>query len=314
MQLNFTRKPYWHFILIGTLLYGGQQLTSSDPIQTVRGPSAERIIEMREDWVQRVGSDPSPEQVSKFIQTEIDNEILYLEAFKREFYLTDGVIRTRLIRDMRFLDEESEANGDELVEMAIGMNMHENDLVIRGLMIQLMQETAFNDLDELAPTEDELQALYKKHADEFKTDPLVGFNHIFVSNKLNEHPLEKAKKILEQYTSAPDTASLDDSDKYLHGLKFKVSDHRLLERKFGSNFSKQLMEMAPSKYDSGQWLGPISSDYGEHLVLINSYRSSKLKPLNTVRDQLVTYYRREKEQAALTLLLADLREQYEVQS
>ncbi|MGF1756411.1 hypothetical protein L4D76_00315 [Photobacterium sagamiensis] len=313
MQLNCIRKPYGHFILIGALLFGGQQLTTTELIQTVSRPSPQRITELRDDWLSSTGKVPSEQQLAQLVQTEIDKEIMYSEAFKREFHLTNSVVRLRLIRDMRFLDSESKADDDELVKTAIQMNLHENDLVIRGLMIQLIEELAYSSMNIPEPQEQELLAMYEQRASEFMMPPLVGFSHIFVSNDRNQQPVERAQQLLAQELLTPDA-----SDPFRNGLKFSMSNQRLIERYFGGVFAKQLMTLAAEQHlvddQSPQWLGPVSSSYGEHLVLIDAYTSPKQRSFANVRSKLLTDWRRQKEQAALDAMMVKLRKEYEVES
>ena len=78
---------------------------------------------------------------AKLIQTEIDRDILLAESLRLHFHLQDQGVQARLIRDMRFMYEESEETDEVLLDQAYAMNLHVNDLVARRRLVQMMESS-----------------------------------------------------------------------------------------------------------------------------------------------------------------------------
>ena len=56
-----------------------------------------------------------------------------------------------------------------------------------------------------------------------------------------------------------------------------------MQRSFGDQFSQSIQNLSVKK-----WSGPISSEYGEHLIFINSYSDSYLPDLSKIKELVVS--------------------------
>ena len=132
------RETLVHFAVAGGLLF------AMDAART--GPEAETIIvtpEIVEGLVREreelLGRSASPHERPALIARYVSDEILLREAYARELYRRDGVVRKRLLELMRFLWLEEP---DE-------------------------------------PTESELRAYLRSHGDVYSTPATVTFSHVF---------------------------------------------------------------------------------------------------------------------------------------
>lgn len=313
MRISLLSKPWLHFVLAGVLLYSAQRFLEEPVIDVIPPPSAEKLAEMRGQWLRTTGRPITDEQLQRLVDSTIDQEILFREAVKREWHLDDPVVRQRLIRDMRFLDPDSTLSDDRLVKQAMQLSLHENDLVVRRRLIQMMELAAFAPVRKTQPEESELQARFSEQSDQFMKPAMLGFKHVFVSQDKHAEPTLRAQELLALLPH--DQNALKQSDPFLHGLSFERISARQAERYFGSAFATTVFTMlSENKAAAGRWLGPVSSSYGEHLLWIDSYQAPQPKQFNEVRDVLLADWRREQEQAALRVLLTQLREHYEVGS
>ena len=76
---------------------------------------------------------------------------------------------------------------------------------------------------------------------------------------------------------------------------------------FGKEFADALATMAP-----GEWIGPVHSSYGAHLVLLSQRTAARLPPLDEVRQAVAREWARERQQDAAARLFQRLLEQYTV--
>ncbi|WP_101760467.1 peptidylprolyl isomerase [Oceanicoccus sp. KOV_DT_Chl] len=316
-MLSFIRQPWLHFLIIGWLLFIIQQQLQTTPRTIIYAPSTEKIAELRGQWLRTTGRVPSEKQVQQLINNEIDREILFQQAIKHEWHLTDTVVRQRLIKNMQFLNSEQasavEHDERELLKMALSMQLHINDVVVRRRLIQRMEMSAFAPVRNMQPSAQLLEQLYQQQQAQLMKPALVKFQHIFVSRDTHADPKRYAHQLLQDVSTLNDSQQLDSlSDPFLHGFDFNFLNVNQVARYFGVSFAEALFQLAIKLTDDTRWQGPLTSSFGEHLVLITQYRPAQLKTLPEAEKQLISQWRREQEQQALDALLQQLRSDYEV--
>ncbi len=77
---------------------------------------------------------------------------------------------------------------------------------------------------------------------------------------------------------------------------------------FGDQFADGLLAVEP-----GKWSGPLESGYGTHLVFVSARQASRKAEFETVRDRVLTEWRRNSEQEVSRDYLARLRKKYGVE-
>jgi len=329
-MVNVFKKPLLHFLLIGGCVYLGQQWLQQPERPLTKGPSAQQIELIRKQWHSSTGRMPTEQQLQQMLADKVDEEILYREALKRQWHLTDSVIRQRLIGNMRFFNPQTQDDDDTLIDAAFEMNLHENELVVRRRLIQLMKVLASVPVRQTQPAEGELQRLYLKKQKfqqqelkkqelqqqglgqkaQYMESALISFSHIFIGSDKHPNPFSKAEKSLEQLTKTPAPVSKKFSDPFLLGLSFSALSEAQVDRYFGAGFARSLFSLE----GLGKWSGPLESSYGVHLVFIEEKQAQRLKSFSQVEEQLRYQWRRSQEKEALRLMLTELRKQYEVSS
>ena len=73
---------------------------------------------------------------------------------------------------------------------------------------------------------------------------------------------------------------------------------------FGKEFADALATMPPE-----EWVGPVHSAYGVHLVLLSQRTAARLPPLDEVRQAVAHEWARERQQEAAARLYQRLLEQ-----
>jgi hypothetical protein len=78
---------------------------------------------------------------------------------------------------------------------------------------------------------------------------------------------------------------------------------------FGKEFAAQIQKLTPSQT---QWVGPIRSEYGYHLVLITSRAEGRSPQLQEIRAQVEEDWLRDRKDKARALSLHELASQYTI--
>lgn len=308
------QKAWLHFLLIGACLYALQQSLLVPEAPIVYLPTANKIAELRVQWLRTTGRPPSEQQMQLLIDNEVNQEILLQEAIRRGWHLSDGVVRERLIRDMRFLDPDSQDSDERLINTAIELELHENDLVARRRLIQRMEMWAVAPIREQRPNEATLQALYQQQIEVLQLPPRVKFHHVFISSDKHADSQQQAQAVLQQLQQQPSIENAQSlTDPFLHGLSFNLLSEKQIARYFGEQFARDFIQLAANSSAQSQWLGPISSSYGEHLLMIENYQPTAPKSFQQVKKQLIAQWRRQQEKQALQALLNDLQQRYQRQ-
>jgi hypothetical protein len=127
----------------------------------------------------------------------------------------------------------------------------------------------------------ELQTFLQQHADAFRVEPRLAFQHVYLSrNRRGDATATEARELLAQLSTgdaATDTAAL--GDPFLLPHEFALSSRSEIARLFGDAFATQLQELEP-----GRWAGPIESGYGLHLVYVRERVDGRVPTLAEVRE------------------------------
>ena len=196
-----------------------------------------------------------------------------------------------------------------LYREAVAMGLDKNDVIVRQRLAKKM-EYLFNDLSFVPePTEAELVSFLDEHAKKFTRPAEITFSQIFFDPNLRDQNINNdAEELLAQLkenTKEVDTINLGDRSL----LPYTVSNERekQLASMFGEAFAKQAFLLPVNS-----WQGPIDSEYGAHLIYINSRIEAKLPPLAEIRERITREWRSAKQKAANELFYKSLHQRYKV--
>ena len=162
-----------------------------------------------------------------------------------------------------------------LYRTALALGLDKDDTIIRRRLRQKM-EFLFEEAVP-PPQEAELRAYLQAHPEKFRTQPLISFRQVFVSQTRGAAAEADARRILARLTSgAPDAAN--EGDPLLLGDDFSRTPLDRIAALFGDSFAQAVAQSAP-----GSWVGPLRSAYGLHLVLVTAVEPGELPPFEEVR-------------------------------
>jgi hypothetical protein len=191
---------------------------------------------------------------------------------------------------------------------ALAMGLDSDDMIIRRRMRQKM-EFISQDLSSLAePTDEELKKYLQDNANAYMIEPVLSLRQVFLSrDRRGETIQDDARKILDTLQREPATDIGQLGDPLLLPQVIDQLSARDVSDMFGRDFTAQLLTLAP-----GNWLGPVESGYGLHLVLIETIVEARMPELTEVRSRVETDWRDEKRRSINDELYYGLKERYTI--
>lgn len=192
-----------------------------------------------------------------------------------------------------------------LYREAMRLGLDKDDAVIRRRLRMKMELLAKDLVDAIEPADAVLDAYYRDHINDYTLPAKYSFEQIYFNSDQRPEVAEDARLVLAKLTAGEDPSKLGDSNLLQREYK-NISDERI-DRLFGSSFVLQLAELEP-----GQWLGPVTSAYGEHLVRINAYQPATTAPLESIRDEVLRDWQLAEQRQILETQFETLSKNYRV--
>lgn len=188
---------------------------------------------------------------------------------------------------------------------ALAMGLERDDPQVRRRMRQKL-EFILEDLSSVSqPDDQELKAFLQEHTDRFQIDPIVSFNQIYLNPDIHPNLEADANAIIDQLRAGAGPGTLGDPT--LMALTFKTATQSTVARAFGQTFAQKVVKMAP-----GDWVGPIFSGLGAHLVQVTERIPGRLPELDEIRPQVEREYLAQRRQEMKDTTYQKLLQGYEV--
>jgi hypothetical protein len=241
---TFLREPLVHFLAIGAALFlyfqwdGGGGGRESRRIVIRAG----RIEHLSAGFTKTWQRPPTGRELKGLIDDYVREEIAYREAVATGLDRDDTIIRRRLRQKLEFLVEDA--------------------------------------VTATPPSDEELEDWLESHPDAFRSEPRLAFRQVFVNRDRRGVAAEAdARALLARLQEAgPDVDISELGDSLMLPDELELSREGDIERLFGEDFTRRLLELEP-----GGWTGPVESGYGLHLVLVRAREEARLPALADVR-------------------------------
>ena len=202
----------------------------------------------------------------------------------------DGIIK-------QLLDEEI------LYREAIKLGLDKNDIIIKR---RLAQKIGFlrQEADSSLPSEKEVNDFYNQNTKKYFVDKRITFSHIYFSESKDQEA--KAARALNLIRSG--TTETDFGEPFLLGKNFSSKSIAEIERSFGKEFSRVVQGIIPQ-----EWSGPLNSEYGSHLIFVNSISESFTPALEEIKNIVISDVILEKQNNSVKEYLKELRSKYQIE-
>jgi hypothetical protein len=315
--MRWSRRPIVHFFAIGAVLYFAKLWGSSGEHPAIgvdeAGPiviTAERVEELRSDWLARTGSPPSEAELAAALRLEIDDELLVREARRQGVHRNDSVVVRRLLLNMQFLEGAAERSAEDLLADAYALGMDRSDLVVRRRLVQQQQLDVFATVRTPEPTEAELLGYMQRHPELFTRPARAKISHVFLSRDRRGNALAAdAEALLARLVrdGVGVEAARELGDPFLISIDLAPRSERELAKVFGPEFAERALALPTAR-----WSGPVASAYGAHLVWVHERTPAAPARLESVRNAVREAVLGERGERALREYLAELRERWPV--
>jgi PPIC-type PPIASE domain len=271
---RIAREPMVHFMVIGAAIFVLSARFGGDQQATPRDRivvTDGRVQQLAKIFAKTWQRPPTAQELRGLVDAHIKEEVYYREALRIGLDRDDTLIRRRMQQKMEFMTEPSE--------------------------------------DALAATDAELEAFLAAHRAEFRVEPKLAFEQIFINPQRSEQPAAaRVEKFLTEVSAAPydaDPRSLGDPT--LLPRAMPLAPVSGIDRNFGQGFGAQLAQLPLNA-----WSGPVKSPYGLHLLRVTERHDGYDPPLADVRAAVERKWRDDNRDAFRKAEYERLRNKYEI--
>jgi hypothetical protein len=301
--LRIARAPALHFVALGGLLH---LAVAAWPVAGEIHVDRADLQRLQREWHTESGRAPTPPELRASLQRYLDDEILLAEALRLELDASDPVARARLLQNIAFAFPDGEGDEDTRIDQARALGMPSSDLVVRRRLIQLMEHRLVGDVDF---DEASLRAYVSTHAARYAPPARLAFHQVYFSRDARADARAQAAATLEQLRTDASLAPAALGDPFLLGDPPLPVTPAWLERRYGPAFARAVGEA-----EAGEWIGPLETAYGWHLVRVATRDAAGEPDFDAVRVRAAYAWRAEEERRVLQQRLQPLRKRYGVAS
>jgi hypothetical protein len=192
---------------------------------------------------------------------------------------------------------------------AMILGLDQDNAVIRRHLRQKMEFLSEDIAAQVNHEDSDLQTFLDANPDKFREDARISFRHIYFSWDARGDMTESdARQVLATLDgSETDEAAASRGDSLPLPIAMELYPQRDIASQFGREFAASLTQL-----ETGQWLGPVASGFGLHLVFIEERIEANVPDLEVVRDAVIREWREVKRQDVNQAFFAELRSRYSV--
>jgi hypothetical protein len=188
---------------------------------------------------------------------------------------------------------------------ALAMGLDRDDTIVRRRMRQKLEFVVEDLAGATPPTDEELATFLEAHADRFRREPRLTFEHVFLSSRRGDAARDDAARLLAELRGGTTPGAL--GDPFVLPRRIEGATAAEVSRAFGAEFAATLLSLAPAR-----WGGPVESGYGVHLVRIETREDARLPALLEIREEVAREWSAARRAAANDDFYRRLAERYEV--
>ncbi|MFK7897416.1 MAG: peptidyl-prolyl cis-trans isomerase [Myxococcota bacterium] len=287
------RSPLLHFLLLGSLLFALQTAWSSVPETPVVEVQRSVIEESVAAYRTQMGRPPTESERDALENQAIENAIWLEQAHTLGLPQIDSVVHQRLILNMRFLEGETDASDEELLARAFELGMDKSDTVVQRRLIDRVQAIVRARVRAREIDAATLEAYFEETAERWREPALLDLTHVYFSrDKRGGDTGTDAGSALARLLDASDTPNAPNvskapedalalGDPFLAGHRLRGATPNRIVARLGPDFAAGV-ENAPVE----EWVGPVPSAFGMHLVWIHRRAESRIPDLAEVESRV----------------------------
>lgn len=237
-----------------------------------------------------------------------------------EIVVTEG--RVRNLTDTFTRTWQRPPTGDELTGLiedyireevlyreGVALGLDRDDTIIRRRLRQKLEFVSEDAASALAPTDAELTEFLAKNPDSYRVESQLTFTQVFLDpSKRGDRLDADAAGLLDALRTRSDKVDASTlGDSLMLDPRYEQATEDDITRLFGAEF-----EVALRDQPVGEWVGPLKSGYGAHLVRIEARTPGRVAPLVEVREAVARDWSAARRQQLLDEQYRQLRSRYQV--
>jgi hypothetical protein len=196
-----------------------------------------------------------------------------------------------------------------LYREGVALGLDRDDTIIRRRLRQKLEFVSEDAANAVEPTDAELTEFLAQNADAYRVESRLTFTQVFMDPSKRGDRLEAdAASLLDALRTRGerlDPATLGDS--LMLDSRYETATEDDIARLFGAAFEAALRDQPV-----GEWVGPLKSGYGAHLVRIEARMPGRMAALAEVRDAVARDWSAARRQQLLDEQYQQLRSRYRV--
>ena len=157
---------------------------------------------------------------------------------------------------------------------AVAMGLDKTDPAVKLRLRQIL-EMMMEDYTAIYATEGQLRTYLSENAEKFRKDSRISFRHVYFPPEDKEKAIQFLKELRQGIAIDREYANrlISLPDRFDNETEWEI------KRLFGDPFTQELLEL-----EGGEWLGPVASPYGWHLVNVSERIEGMVPDLNEIWD------------------------------
>lgn len=185
-----------------------------------------------------------------------------------------------------------------LFREAKALELDAHDTIVRRRLVQKLGLLVADDAGSEV-SQAELEAFHAAHVDRYRVPERFTFSQIYLRTP------QQAETVRQQLTAGSDWRMLGAPSMIGQG-QVERSPHQV-DRDFGPEFAERLAGMAV-----GEWLGPLESVHGWHLVRIEARLPAGVLPLTAIEDRVRAEVAMDRRERAIEAFHDEARARYRI--
>ena len=187
---------------------------------------------------------------------------------------------------------------------ALAMGLDQDDPLVRRRM-RMKLEFILEDLTLQDAEDSVLNDYLQQHSERYQREPTLWFQQVYLDPERHTALEATAKQLLESLANGAEPTNLGDAT--LARRAYENATQSEIARDFGEAFASEV-----SGQPLQQWVGPLYSPFGAHLVRVDQRIDARLPELAEIRVTVLRDYLRDQRELQKNLVYERLREGYDV--
>lgn len=178
---------------------------------------------------------------------------------------------------------DSKVRDEIIVREARALGLDQADSAINTRLVQKMKFLTDSVAQSITPSGDELQAYFEENQQRFEVGGKVSFVQVYLGSQATQETVDETLSALRSGTSPRELGVPT-----MLPSEISTSQQRQVDGQFGSGFFNSIEQGALN-----EWLGPIQSGLGYHLVIVTRKSGAQVPQLEDIRENVLSDWRRE---------------------